>query len=1123
MNENRGTLEALAGELVFLLAPLTRLSGLGARAFLEELGLVLSDAQFASLAPALAKTTGAVGGLIHVHFELNASIDAGSSGVVVQKRVAALAQIADVISSFEQLRTSLGSLGLPGAGATVAALPKRLFDHLLATYLSGSPPATQVLELAGVLVRTDHNVGVFDPATPFYTTDEFDLGRIEGWLGNPTAELGKLYDWGKPGFDGGKLMDALERLAAEFGWPVLNDHSVAPRALDLLVARLSARTDLQPPGLELVLNQGLEKGAVEIGRQRWVTSLTLDTGVPSGTSILLRSGALEVHGPDATKLSGSITVAYATRFEASEPLVLLSFLGIGRVSVDQVAATLRLGFAPDGSAQLSLGADLKHGLIRIGTDDADGFVGSILSGFSLSSPFDLGVDYSLADGLHFRGSSALEVRLASHIKLGPVDVDALTLTVGLKNGSFPIGVLADLRATLGPLTAVLQGIGLEIVGRLASDNKGNLGPLDLRPRFVPPNGISLGIDAGGFAGGGFLKFDEDRAEYGGGLELDFLGLVTLKAVGLVTTKFPDGHRGFSLVIIISAEFAPIQLSFGFTLIGVGGLLGLSRTVDTDAMREGMHRGALDSVLFPRDVAANAPRIVNDLRQLFPPAEGHFLIGPMVKFGWGTPTILSLEFGLILDIPRPAFVIIGRFRAGLPLQALPLIDIRVTFAGGVDFAAGQLWFDATLHDSRILTSSLTGDMAVRLYWKENANFIMTVGGFHPAYTPPPMGLGALQRLSITIFDGQPSLRAEVYFAVTSNTLQFGAKAELMYGIDLFNVYGFIALDVLIQFDPFRFIAELAAMLGVRSGTEVLMAIRIDALLEGPQPWHVNGTGHFEISIIISVSFDVAFEATFGDAPSQPLPPVEVLPQLAAAFAEDSNWRAVTPTGSNVQVSLRQFQPAAGSLILHPFGSLEITERLVPLNLPIQKLGAQKISDGRVFGVQQVLMGGVASQIAPLREQFAPAQYVDMDDAQKLSSRSFERYEAGVQVGGGNQVNTTYAKHLSVEYEVVYIPQHRKRVLFRLAKTVFDMLVGGGAVARSPLSAARSAPSVLGAPKVRVAEERFVVASAVDLTPHDPTLVFLSEAEARAAMLHAIKRDPLLTHSLQVIPSYLAMAA
>ena len=39
------------------------------------------------------------------------------------------------------------------------------------------------------------------------------------------------------------------------------------------------------------------------------------------------------------------------------------------------------------------------------------------------------------------------------------------------------------------------------------------------------------------------------------------------------------------------------------------------------------------------------------------------------------------------------------------------------------------------------------MAVRVYWGDNANFLLTVGGFHPAYTPPPMNLGQLARLGI----------------------------------------------------------------------------------------------------------------------------------------------------------------------------------------------------------------------------------------------------------------------------------------------------------------------------------------------------------------------------------------
>jgi len=97
---------------------------------------------------------------------------------------------------------------------------------------------------------------------------------------------------------------------------------------------------------------------------------------------------------------------------------------------------------------------------------------------------------------------------------------------------------------------------------------------------------------------------------------------------------PDGSKGFSLLIIITAEFgAGIQLGFGFTLLAVGGLLGLNRTMKLQPLMDGIRTGAVESIMFPHDVIANAPKIISDLRIIFPPLEGKFLIGPMAKLGF----------------------------------------------------------------------------------------------------------------------------------------------------------------------------------------------------------------------------------------------------------------------------------------------------------------------------------------------------------------------------------------------------------------------------------------------------------------------------------------------------------
>jgi hypothetical protein len=128
-------------------------------------------------------------------------------------------------------------------------------------------------------------------------------------------------------------------------------------------------------------------------------------------------------------------------------------------------------------------------------------------------------------------------------------------------------------------------------------------------------------------------------------------------------------------------------------------------------------------------------------------------------------------------------------------------------------------------------------------------------------------------------------------VTSNTVQFGAKIELRAGASIFNIYGFLSLDALIQFDPFHFIAQIGAMLAVRRGSSTLFSVRLDLTLEGPTPWHANGKASFEIGFIFTVTISVRFDVTFGDAIATVLAPVRVFDLLMEALNQRGNWSAV----------------------------------------------------------------------------------------------------------------------------------------------------------------------------------------------------------------------------------------
>jgi len=136
------------------------------------------------------------------------------------------------------------------------------------------------------------------------------------------------------------------------------------------------------------------------------------------------------------------------------------------------------------------------------------------------------------------------------------------------------------------------------------------------------------------------------------------------------------------------------------------------------LRNGIRTGMLNSVLFPKNVIENAPQIFSNLSAAFPPLEGHFIVGPAVKIGWGAPTpIIVIELGIALEFaPAPQrLLIMGRLIASLPKPENPNSAPSDGFPGIIDFVDGTISLDATIYDSRIAAFTLSGDMALRAGW------------------------------------------------------------------------------------------------------------------------------------------------------------------------------------------------------------------------------------------------------------------------------------------------------------------------------------------------------------------------------------------------------------------------
>ena len=256
----------------------------------------------------------------------------------------------------------------------------------------------------------------------------------------------------------------------------------------------------------------------------------------------------------------------------------------------------------------------------------------------------------------------------------------------------------------------------------------------------------------------------------------------------------------------------------------------------EELAEGVRTGAVESVMFPRDVVANAPRIITDLQRFFPPQPDIFLIGPMAKLGWGTPTLITASLGIIIEIPPGNIAILGVLKCVSARRGRRAAGLQVKFIGALEVDKSRLWFFASLYGSRVLFITLDGEMGLLIAWGNDPNFVLSVGGFHPEFTPPPMPF-PVAAAAVDV-DPQRVLRAHPRARPTSpspRTPRSSARAvELFFGVSAFSIEGHLGFDALFQFRPFYFIITISASMSVKVFGTGLFSVRIRGLLKVPRP-------------------------------------------------------------------------------------------------------------------------------------------------------------------------------------------------------------------------------------------------------------------------------------------------
>lgn len=1066
--------------------------------------------------------------------------------------------IKSLVSSINQIASSPNSLfpSTVDADEFKAEFPTQLIQFLIIEYLlDNQPEVGSVLKALGVIRVEEVDATATRPA---HESLIFGWQDLPGVLDDPFIILKNAYQWGSVDFKSDQVLENISDIAEAFGidirfekldtavedfltkdaialdddhnWalcaPIIED-SVTGIQLNLGVCLfMLPKTASDEAGLAIVpYGNGEFDEEMELS-ENLVLQVKTAVNMAGGIGLLIRPGkGIELFvdiissstPPSASSASGSIAIALKTQSSEDAKTVLIGSKTGSRVEFASVSLGTGVRFNSNQDIDAYSEFELKDGgiIIKAG-EDADSFLSSLLPEDGFSVDFSILLGFSTSQGFYFGGSGGLVISLPAHVALGPIEIVSSTLAIKPDSGVIPLEVGATIKGDLGPLKAVVENIGLRANFTFPSDSSGNLGPLDLDLDFKPPNGVGLAIDAGTVKGGGYLYFDYDNERYAGALELYIEGLFALKAIALITTRMPDGSKGFSLLIIITAEFGtPIQLGYGFTLSGVGGLLGLHRTMRLEPMLEGVRTGAINSVMFPDDLIANAPRIISDLRNFFPPYVGIFLIGPMAKLGWSTPNLITLSLGVIIEIPGNV-AIVGILKAVLPHEEAAILKLQVNFLGAIEFDKKRAYLFAALYDSRVLFITLEGEMGVLVAWGNNANLVLSVGGFHPSFDPPPLPFPTPKRIAISILNTSVAkVRVEGYFAITSNTAQFGAKAELFFGLSEFKIEGHLSFNALFRFSPFYFEISISVSLSVKVFGIGLFSVRFRGSLEGPTPWHIEGTGSISL-LFFDISVD--FSKTWGERKETTLPPITIMPLLKGEFEKLENWQAVVPAANTLLVSLREIE-ASEDLVLHPVGTLKISQRAVPLQLKLDKLGTQKPADNNYFDID--ISGDDFEVIDEVLESHATAQIKNVSDKQKLSLPPYSDEKGGIELSvKGEQLKTSSAIKRVVRYEQIIIDNNFKRGVnhfVELIATFFRFFVKNGAVGKSPLSNKVKKQQMPFTDKIAVKTNTFVVANNSDNTPLAGEVIeFASYFKAEQYMDEQIKGDPTMRDNVHVIP-------
>ncbi|MEN2399374.1 DUF6603 domain-containing protein [Flavobacterium sp. MC2016-06] len=516
-----------------------------------------------------------------------------------------------------------------------------------------------------------------------------------------------------------------------------------------------------------------------------------------------------------------------------------------------------------------------------------------------------------------------EIILPIQRAFGPLFVDSLGLGWDSKSVEKYLHFLFSGSVELAGLKATLIGLDVGLPTTKPTDFGSYI--LDLQGLDISFKGGSVSLDAG------LLKQTDPFLCYNGTAVIKG-GSFSLMALGSYAEIPVSSEKGANTVpslFVFGVLNTPLGGPPAFFITAVAAGFSYNRSIQIPSVEN------VQSFLLVKGVAegsftSNDPvKALTDLSKVVKPEIGQYWVAAGLKFKSfeliTTVALLFLSFGKEWDINLlglsyatlpPA---VGDKDSGLALAYFELA-IKVSFKPGEGIISAEARLTP---NSFVLTKDckVTGGFAFYLWYKDittkdykiaAGDFVITLGGYHPAfdkpvYYPDVPRLGMQWKMDIAV--GKISITGGVYFALCPTAIMAGGYLNVSYELGPLSAWLNAYANFLIEWKPFYFNVGIGITVGVSfgitiAGVSVTLKAELGAKLnlEGP-PTH----GSVEINwYVISFTIPIgsgearkdnqltwgAFEQSFlpKTSPEQSAPKNLMLQKTADVPQEIVKWNA-----------------------------------------------------------------------------------------------------------------------------------------------------------------------------------------------------------------------------------------